>query len=318
MAKIKGVWVFNNAIKDKITGLDEDAVLDVLFTSNGTQFSSMCYLTWMMGDETFCEIYYNGVDSANNVMVVQGTIGGITDWKNEAYKTVDFGTTEQTVPDTFLSWMQENATQQASEGTTTPTAESVKTKLQSLLTASNAKTGKSDANLTDAVKTLLEGYGQGGESGGDCPINIVDELPETGEEGEIVGVKTFSDVFIKEAEDSAFMLDFYPPTAKIYLEKAPTLVFEDAANKSIEGGYDVAMYYLTEYGDTPDLYALGGTDFVSITGGAFNGEITDVAQAIEDGWYAYMGGLTLYQYTNGEFKELVPKIPSYDGTITVV
>lgn len=48
------------------------------------------------------------------------------------------------------------------EETTTPTAESVKSKLQSLLTASNAKTGKSDANLTDAVKTLLEGYGQGG------------------------------------------------------------------------------------------------------------------------------------------------------------
>ena len=42
-----------------------------------------------------------------------------------------------------------------------PTAEGVKSKLQSLITASNAKTGKSDANLTDAVKTLLEGYGQG-------------------------------------------------------------------------------------------------------------------------------------------------------------
>lgn len=42
-----------------------------------------------------------------------------------------------------------------------PTAESVKSKLQSLITASNAKTGKSDANLTDAVKTLLEGFGSG-------------------------------------------------------------------------------------------------------------------------------------------------------------
>lgn len=42
-----------------------------------------------------------------------------------------------------------------------PTAEGVKSKLQSLITASNAKTGKSDANLTDAVKTLLEGFGSG-------------------------------------------------------------------------------------------------------------------------------------------------------------
>lgn len=42
-----------------------------------------------------------------------------------------------------------------------PTADSVKSHLQSLLTASNAKTGKSNANLTDAVKTLIEGYKQG-------------------------------------------------------------------------------------------------------------------------------------------------------------
>ena len=51
-----------------------------------------------------------------------------------------------------------------------PTAEGVKSKLQSLITASNAKTGKTDANLTDAVNTLLEGYGQGG--GGEVEFNI--------------------------------------------------------------------------------------------------------------------------------------------------
>ena len=171
MATIKGVWVFNNAIKTAITGLDQDAVLDVLFTSNGTKFSSMCYLTANTEDDnTVCFIYYNGVDSADNVTAVEGFIGNISTWTDDAYKTVDFGTTAQTVPDTFLAWMQENATQQASEGETTPTAESVKSKLQSLLTASNAKTGKSDANLTDAVNTLLEGYGQGG--GGGVEFNI--------------------------------------------------------------------------------------------------------------------------------------------------
>lgn len=52
------------------------------------------------------------------------------------------------------------------------TAEKVKSKLQSLLTASNAKTGKSDANLTDAVKTLLDGYGQGGGGGGGSVIPL--------------------------------------------------------------------------------------------------------------------------------------------------
>lgn len=39
---------------------------------------------------------------------------------------------------------------------------SVKSKIQSLLAAINAKTGESDTNLTDAVQTLCDGYGQGG------------------------------------------------------------------------------------------------------------------------------------------------------------
>lgn len=58
-----------------------------------------------------------------------------------------------------------------------PTAEGVKSKLQSLITASNAKTGKSDANLTDAVKTLLEGYKSG--EGSPLPIEISTEAEMT-------------------------------------------------------------------------------------------------------------------------------------------
>lgn len=38
-------------------------------------------------------------------------------------------------------------------------------KIQSLLTAANTKTGESDTTLTDAVQTLIDGYGQGGGSG---------------------------------------------------------------------------------------------------------------------------------------------------------
>lgn len=56
------------------------------------------------------------------------------------------------------------------------TAESVKSKLQGLISKANAKTGKNDADLTDAVNTLVSGYGQGG-GGGD--IIEVDTLPET-------------------------------------------------------------------------------------------------------------------------------------------
>jgi len=40
----------------------------------------------------------------------------------------------------------------------------VKSKLQNLLSAANTVTGEADETLTDAVQTLVDGYGQGGES----------------------------------------------------------------------------------------------------------------------------------------------------------
>lgn len=42
----------------------------------------------------------------------------------------------------------------------------IKQKIQSLIAAANAKTGESDTTLTDAVQTLVDGYGQGGGGGG--------------------------------------------------------------------------------------------------------------------------------------------------------
>jgi len=39
---------------------------------------------------------------------------------------------------------------------------SIKSKIQALITAANTKTGESDATLTDAVQTLVDGYGGGG------------------------------------------------------------------------------------------------------------------------------------------------------------
>lgn len=305
MATIKGVWVFNNAIKDKITGLDQDAVLDVLFTSNGTQFKSMCYLTERYGSTgEFCYIYYDGVDSADNVTAVQGMVGAISDWTDEAYKTVDFGTTEQTVPDTFLAWMQENATQQASGGTT-PTAEGVKSKLQSLITASNAKTGKSDANLTDAVKTLLEGYGQGG-GGGECSGNHiieVDQLPEVGVEGAIYKANGgFADVYVVVNGNRLFFSEYVGAFGQtVYFEKTTMANFKEPPS-----GYNQYVFYLLDYAESPDIYNYSGDSFSQTFGVPFKGEITDIAYATDEGYYAYMG-TTMYQYTNGEYKQIVAK-----------
>lgn len=39
---------------------------------------------------------------------------------------------------------------------------SILSKLQSLLTAANSATGESDTTITDAMQTLIDGYGQGG------------------------------------------------------------------------------------------------------------------------------------------------------------
>lgn len=42
---------------------------------------------------------------------------------------------------------------------------SIRSKIQSLISAANSKTGESDTTLTDAVQTLVDGYGQGGGGG---------------------------------------------------------------------------------------------------------------------------------------------------------
>lgn len=49
-------------------------------------------------------------------------------------------------------------------------------KLQALLNASNAKTGESNTTLTDAVQTLIDGFGQGG---GGLPAGIAEYEVQT-------------------------------------------------------------------------------------------------------------------------------------------
>lgn len=66
---------------------------------------------------------------------------------------------------------------------------SIYSKIQSLLTAANTKTGESDTTLTDAVQTLIDGYGQGGggvASGTYTPSS--DELGHTF----VIGNSTFT------------------------------------------------------------------------------------------------------------------------------
>ena len=62
---------------------------------------------------------------------------------------------------------------------------SILSKIQALISAANVKTGESDETLTDAVQTLVDGYGQGGglELIADVtvsePVNVIQiDIPE--------------------------------------------------------------------------------------------------------------------------------------------
>jgi hypothetical protein len=198
-----------------------------------------------------------------------------------------------------------------------PTAEGVKSKLQSLITASNAKTGKSDANLTDAVKTLLEGYGQGGGGGGECSgkhIIECDTLPEVGEDGTIYGVTAFTSVVLNMG---GTLIDMGEGG------EFNGVIATSVTLPNIEGGENM-MCYVT---DIPDVYMYWGGEWQSVSQmgmGGYLGDITtiDEADTSTNGYYAVMG-TTLYKYSNGQYKQLVTKgVLKYetkgDGTCEVV
>lgn len=147
MATVKGIWVFN----------------DVLATFNTTIYQDVQYTfptsnyTW-----TALERLIDGL----KIIRTGGSAYAYADvrksWDIQGAKTINFGTTEQTVSDTFYNWLTANATQQASEETPI-TLNSIKAKLQGLIDISNEKTGRTDTDLTASVNALAEGYGQGGE-----------------------------------------------------------------------------------------------------------------------------------------------------------
>lgn len=101
MATIKGKWLFDEyiAYTSYITFVE-----NVTFTSNGKTFNSI--------NSTYYESsgkYYIDYDET------EVFDGKVESWTNEAYRTVDFGETEQTISDTFYNWLTANATQQTEE-----------------------------------------------------------------------------------------------------------------------------------------------------------------------------------------------------------
>ena len=104
---------------------------------------------------------------------------------------------------------------------------SVKSKIQALITAANAKTGKSDTDLTAAVQSLIDGYGAAVEQisftieGTTCTANAGQTFSEwvgsgykTIENGMVLSVHPYSDegvIFLDEAGVYALSLDGNTP-----------------------------------------------------------------------------------------------------------
>lgn len=96
---LSGVWIFETCVLDSISAMSQT----VNFASNGRNYAKMTmwksnwwYLKYIINDDNYTIVY----DADRS-------------WLNEAYRTVDFGSTPQTVSQAFYTWFTANAVKQS-------------------------------------------------------------------------------------------------------------------------------------------------------------------------------------------------------------
>lgn len=105
----------------------------------------------------------------------------------------------------------------------------IKPIIESMITKANETTGKSDADLTVAMQSLIDGYGQGGSSGGG--------LPDTVEAGDTPIIA--SNVTVKTIADS----NITATGIKIVVPKTGTYRFKFACGRTnITGDWTTQLY----------------------------------------------------------------------------
>ena len=105
----------------------------------------------------------------------------------------------------------------------------IKQIIQSMIAKSNTVTGKSYANLTSAIQSLIDGYGQGGSSGGG--------LPDTVEAGDTPIIA--SNVMVKTIVDNQITAT----GIKIVVPKTGTYRFKFACGRTnITGDWTTQLY----------------------------------------------------------------------------
>ena len=105
----------------------------------------------------------------------------------------------------------------------------IKPIIESMITKANETTGKSDADLTVAMQSLIDGYGQGGSSGGGLPDTVI-----AGDTPIIA-----SNVMVKTIADS----NITATGIKIVVPKTGTYRFKFACGRTnITGDYTTQLY----------------------------------------------------------------------------
>ena len=107
---VSGVWLFNSDLTSNFDGYgntfwvsDTDTV-EIAFTSNGTAYTRL-EQGYYLSRPAKRLLYAN----SDLEVRVYGDESGYF-WENEAYRTVDFGTTAQEVSEEFYTWFTANAT----------------------------------------------------------------------------------------------------------------------------------------------------------------------------------------------------------------
>lgn len=180
MATLKGIWVFN----DNPSLSFSSRYFDVNFTSNNSSYTQIGF------DEDSAtygviSLYYNSQEAYTYGSYMDG-------WINAAYKTVDFGTTEQTVDDTFYTWLTANATQQASEETSAVTVEYDGEVVATIPSGNKATIPIADKKMkTDIVITVPKAEG-GTDSPLPTEVSTEAEMTALLESGEVGGVYKYT------------------------------------------------------------------------------------------------------------------------------
>ena len=118
---VKGKWVFNEVIDSKYAydnNIGHGSADSLKFSSGGNLFKNMTFgATWstITNIHNYHLIYwYETVETKENITAfTHSTADPMDTWHNEDFRTIDFGSTEQPVLDSFYAWLTANAKRQA-------------------------------------------------------------------------------------------------------------------------------------------------------------------------------------------------------------